>query len=150
MEHKYNTIMLVHLEDKQFISKFLTFFEDKGFNILHVPNIEQAYQTLGSQRIDIVVLDMDQNYDSAYKFCYRVKRNENFKNIMLITLTAANERFNIFIDGRTKEERKWLNCDLLVHKPISARNLYLLLKKEIAILEGIDATELDSESTSGA
>ena len=144
MELKYNTILLVHLEKSNFISKFSTLFEDRGFSIYHVPNIEEAYQVLGSHSVDIIVLDMDEDYSEAFKFCYKIKRNKNLERVLIIGLSAAHTRFGIYIDAQTKVERKWLNCDLFIHKPINAKSLYLLLKKEIAILQGIDATQLDA------
>jgi len=144
MEHGYNTILLVHMENANFVSRFTTLFEEKGFTLYHVPNIEGAYQVLGSQSVEIIVLDMDENYAEAFKFCHSIKRNKNLEKILIIGLSAAHTRFGIYIDAQTKEERRWLNCDLFIHKPINAKNLYLLLKKEIAIMQGIDATKLDS------
>ena len=141
---KYDTILLVHMEKMNVFRKFLDVFETKGFQIIQVEGIERAYQILGSHSVDIIVLDMDVGYDKAFKFCYHVKHNKNLKNIFLIGLTDAHERFGIYLNARTNEEKKWLNVDLLVHKPISVKNIYRMLKREIAILEGMDATELDS------
>lgn len=143
MELKYGTMLLVHMED-QFTTKLKSYFEDKGFTIVQVENIEQAYQVLGAQSVDIIILDMEESYDSAFKFFYRVKRNKNFEGVVIVALSSAEERFSVLLKSETKEEKRWLNVDLFVNKPISPKNLYLLLKKEIAILEGIDATKLDT------
>lgn len=144
----HNTILLIHYEEGHFVSRFTNVFEEKGFSLYHCPNIEEAYQILGTQSVEIIILDMDENYDEAFKFCYRIKRNKNLEKIFIIGLSAAHTRFDIYIDAQTREERKWLNCDLFVHKPINARVLYLVLKKEIAIMQGIDATDLDSSEES--
>lgn len=144
MEFGYNTILLIHMEQSPSISKFTDVFEEKGFTLYHVKTIEEAYQILGSQSVEIIVLDMDENYEEAFKFCHRVKRNKNLEHIFLIGLSGAHSKFGIYIDAQTKEERRWLNCDLFVHKPLNAMYLYKLLKKEIAILEGMDGTALDS------
>ena len=143
MELKYGTMLLVHMED-QFTTKLKSYFEDKGSTIVQVENIEQAYQVLGAQSVDIIILDMEESYDSAFKFFYRVKRNKNFEGVVIVALSSAEERFSVLLKSETKEEKRWLNVDLFVNKPISPKNLYLLLKKEIAILEGIDATKLDT------
>ncbi len=146
MKKHHKTILLVHLEESQFISKFTSVLEDKGYSLYHCQNIEQAYIILGSKSVDIIVLDMDEGYFEAFQFCYRIKKNINLQKIFLIGLSAAHSRFDIYIDAQTRHDRKWLNCDLFVHKPINATGLYLLIKKELAILEGIDSTELDSEN----
>jgi response regulator RpfG family c-di-GMP phosphodiesterase len=143
MELKYGTMLLVHMED-QFTTKLKSYFEDKGFTIVQVENIEQAYQVLGAQSVDIIIVDMEESYDSAFKFFYRVKRNKNFEGVVIVALSSAEERFSVLLKSETKDEKRWLNVDLFVNKPISPKNLYLLLKKEIAILEGIDATKLDT------
>jgi hypothetical protein len=87
---------------------------------------------------------MDGQHQAAFRFCHRIKRNKNFQHIFLIGLSGAHSTYGIYIDAATREERKWLNCDLFVHKPLNAMYLYKLLKKEIAILEGMDGTALDS------
>ena len=144
----HNTILLVSFEEGESISRFANVFEEKGFSLYRSNSIEEAYQILGSQSVEIIVLDMDEDYDKAFRFCYRLKRNKNLEKIFIIGLSAAHTRFDIYIDAHTREERKWLNCDLFIHKPINARSLYLLLKKEIAILKGIDSSDLDSEEES--
>jgi DNA-binding response OmpR family regulator len=144
VEHKYSTILLVHVDDS-FTTKFTHYFEDKGFTIVQVDNMDQGYQILGAQSVDLVIVDADENYDAAFKFCYRIKHNKNLSRMFVVMLSAAEERFGVLLRAETKDEKKWLNVDLFVNKPISPKSLYLLIKKEIAILEGIDATELDSE-----
>ncbi len=132
------------MEESDFLSKFSNLFEQKGFSIYHAEDVEHAYQILGSQSVQIIILDMDSNFGESFKFCYRVKKNENLSKIFIIGLSGAHEKHGIYIDASTREERKWLNCDLYVHKPLNAVNLYLLLKKEIAILQKVDGTALDS------
>ncbi|MHA1619118.1 MAG: hypothetical protein ACTSVZ_07530 [Promethearchaeota archaeon] len=144
MEFGYTTILLINMDDSPSIGKFKDIFEDKGFTLYHVQTIDEAYQILGSQSVEIIVLDMDSNYEQAFRFLHRVKRNRNLDHIFLIGLSGAHSQFGIYIDATTREERKWLNLDLFVHKPLNAMYLYKLLKKEIAILQGMDGTALDS------
>ena len=127
------TILLVYPEEDQYVGRFKTHFEEKGATVIHVVNFDEAYQVLESQHVDIITVDMDISYDSAFKFCFRVKKNPNLSNIFIIALADAHERFGIYMHAVTLEEKKWLNIDLWVNKPISAKHLYLLLKKEIAI-----------------
>ena len=145
LEHKYNTILLVHMEDT-FTSKFKAFFEDKGFCIIHVDNIEQAYGILSSQSVELIIVDSEEGYDESFKFFYKIKHTKNLSHIFVVALSAAEERFGILLKAETKDEKRWLNVDMFVNKPIGPKSLYLLIKKEIAIMEGIDATKLDSES----
>ena len=140
-----NSILLIHFEKAQFVNRFKNFFEEKGFDIIHASSIEEAYPILETQTVDIVVLDMDEDYDAAFKLCYHLKKKKDLQDIFVIALSQAQERFDIFLDARTAEEKRWLNVDLFVHKPIGAKNLYLILKKEIAKLKGIDARDLDSD-----
>ncbi len=132
------------MEKMDFFRKFMDVFESKGFRILHADDFEQAYQVLGSQSVDIVAMDMDAGYEDAFKFCYKVKKNKNLSKIFVIGLTSAHERFDIYLTANTAEEKRWLNLDMLVHKPIGIKNFYRLLKRELAILEGLDTTQLDS------
>ena len=145
MESEYNTILLVNMEESDFLSKFADVFEDKGFSIYHAKDVEHAYQILGSQSVNIIILDMDDDYAGSFKFCYRIRKNKNLSKIFIIGLSGAHAKYGIYIDAGTREERKWLNCDLFVHKPLNAKNLYLLLKKEISILKQVDGTFLDTQ-----
>lgn len=144
MEFGYTTILLIHMENSPAIGKFANIFEEKGFTLYHVKTIDEAYNILGSQSVQIIVLDMDPDYDQAFRFCHRVKRNKNLEHIFLIGLSGAHSKYGIYINATTREERKWLNCDLFIHKPLNAMYLYKLLKMEIAKLQGVDGTALDS------
>ncbi|WP_457559626.1 hypothetical protein [Candidatus Harpocratesius sp.] len=144
MEYGYNTILLINMEDSPSINRFTDVFEEKGFSLYHVKTFEEAYHVLGSQSVQIIVINMDTDYAEAFQFCYRVKHNKNLNHIFLIALSGAHSRFGIYINAQTYESRKWLNCDLFVHKPLNAMYLYKLLKKEIAILKGMDGIALDS------
>ncbi len=143
METK-NTILLIHINEISTIRDFIYVVEDKGFTIVEAEDFNEAYKVIASRTVDIIAVDLDIGYQEAFEFCYRIKHNKNLNRIIILGFTSANERFGIFLDAQTKEEKQWLNIDLLVHKPISSRNIYQLLKREIAILEGVDSTELDS------
>jgi DNA-binding response OmpR family regulator len=146
MEIQNQHILLVHLdEEKKFVNTFKQVFEEKGFTVMHVPTIEEATVILGQQTVDIIVLDISGDYQKAFQFCAGIKKNKHLSNIKIIALSDINERLGVMIDARTKEARRWLNIDLYVHKPIASKSLYALMKKEIAIIEGITGTELDSD-----
>ncbi|MHA1776211.1 MAG: hypothetical protein DRO88_06455 [Promethearchaeia archaeon] len=145
MEYGYSTILLINMEDSPSINRFTDVFEEKGFSLYHVKTFEEAYQILGSQSVQIIVINMDTDYAKAFRFCYRVKHNQNLKHIFLIALSGAHSELGIYIEAQTAEAKKWLNCDLFIPKPLNAMYLYKLLKKEIAILKGIDGTALDTE-----
>lgn len=138
------TLLLVHLAEENFVPQFKRVFEDLGFTILHVEDNSEAYKILQKETVDLLVVDLSDDYRGGFRLCYRVKKDPKLKRIMIIGISDANQTYGIEIDARTKEERKWLNVDLLVQKPISAKNLYALIKKELAIMEGIDETELDA------
>jgi CheY-like chemotaxis protein len=138
------TLLLVHLAEENFVPQFKRVFEDLGFTILHVEDNSEAYKILQKETVDLLVVDLSDDYRGGFRLCYRVKKDPKLKRIMIIALSDANQTYGIEIDARTKEERKWLNVDLLVQKPISPKNLYALIKKELAIIEGIDETELDA------
>jgi DNA-binding response OmpR family regulator len=141
---KYNTILLVHM-DVNFQQKFSTLVEEMGFVLIHVENIDQAYKIIGEQNVDIVILDAEEDYNAAFKFAYRIKHNKNLSRMLVVMLSAAEQRFGLMVRTKTKDEKKWLNVDMFINKPISPKSLYADLKSEIAILEGIDATELDEK-----
>ena len=139
------TILLVSAEDDVYVSRFKGFFEEKGATVLHAADFDAGYKMLESNQIDIIVVDLDLGYDAGFKFCYRVKKNCNLAKAFVIALSAASQRFDISLRATTADEKRWLNVDMYVNKPITAKNLYLLLKKEIAILKGLDTTVLDSK-----
>ncbi len=143
---KNMTILLIQPEESTMASKIMNVFEEKEFTMIHVHDIEEGYNVLGMQSVDIIILDMDEDYDAAFKFCFKVKKNKNLDHILLVGLSAAHERYGIYLTAQTAGEKKWLNLDVFLHKPISARTLYRVLKREIAIIEGIDATKLDTDA----
>ncbi|NMC07427.1 MAG: response regulator transcription factor [Candidatus Lokiarchaeota archaeon] len=150
MELHNQHILLVHLdEEKRFVNTFKRVFEEKGFTVMHVPTIDEAVVVLGQQTVDIIVLDITGEDQKAFQFCASIKKNKHFGNIKIIVLSDINARLGVSIDARTNEAKRWLNVDLYVHKPISSQSLYALMKKEIAIIEGITGTELDSEIDRG-
>jgi CheY-like chemotaxis protein len=144
MELKYNSILFVHIIDDEFASTFMSHFEDKGMLVVHVDNFIDAYTIIGSKQIDMIVMDMDTSYADGFKFAYNIKSNKNLKDIFIIALSSAHQKYGIYLEGQTREAKKWMNVDLWINKPISAKNLYLSIKKEIAMLEGIDTRKLDT------
>jgi response regulator RpfG family c-di-GMP phosphodiesterase len=139
------TILLVYPQDDIYVSRFKGFFEEKGATVIHAADFDAGYKVLESNQVDIVVVNLDINYDAGFKFCYRIKKNCNLAKAFVIGLSAASERFGVSLRATTADEKRWLNLDLYVNMPITAKNLYLLLKKEIAMMKGLDTTVLDTK-----
>lgn len=140
------SILLVHLEDEsKFIEKFTRVFESKGFKVIVLPDFTQVIDTLTNNKIELLVLDLDGKFQQGIKLCHDIKKNKALESAKIIALSGAFRDYHIYLDVKTKEEKQWFNVDLLVQKPIGAKNLYLLLKKEIAMIKGIDTFLLDSQ-----
>lgn len=143
---KCMTDVLLVYEEPTFTTKFKAYFQTVGCPVIHAEKIAKAYDIIKNESIEILIVDCDEDYDAAFKLFYRVKKDPEKKKMFIVALSAAEERFGILLRAETKQEKKWLNVDLFINKPISPKSLYLLIKKEIAILEGIDTTDLDSSN----
>ena len=143
-------VLLVHLdEEKKFVERFKSVFEEKGFSITHVPTFDEAYKELGQHSVDMIVLDMTGEYQQAFQFCAAVRRNKNLASIKIIVLSDVNDKFGILLEAKTKEAKRWLNADLYVHKPVTSKSLYQLIKKETATATGISSMDLDADGEYG-
>lgn len=137
------TLLTVHLDERT--QAVMSRFRDKGMKVIHVETADKVYEYLISGEIQFAVVDMDEDYAKTIKLCYKMRNSHHGKDIHIIGLTAAMQKYEIHLVPANENERKWINCDEIIPKPINASALYLLIKKELAIKRGIDATALDSQ-----
>ena len=139
------TILYVHIQNEKMLKTYAPNLQKKGYHTILVDRVYDAFKIIDITPVNIVVIDMDEDYEATFKFCHHLKSNPETKNVIIIALSGALSRFNIQIIDDTESDRSWLNVDFWKHKPINAKEIYLMVKRELAIIEGIDAIALDSE-----
>jgi two-component system phosphate regulon response regulator PhoB len=114
--------VILCVEDEEDIQELVTYnLVKSGFNILCAETGEEAIEKLGSNRPDLVILDLMLPGMNGLEVCKTMKRIDSLKEIPIIMLTAKGEEVDI-ITGLD------LGADDYVTKPFSPKVLVARVK----------------------
>lgn len=117
----YKPVILC-VEDEEDIQELVTYNLIKaGFRVVCAASGEEGIEKLGSDRPDLVVLDLMLPGMNGLELCQTMKRIESLKDIPIIMLTAKGEESDI-ITGLN------LGADDYVTKPFSPKVLVVRIK----------------------
>ncbi|MCP4756286.1 MAG: response regulator [Proteobacteria bacterium] len=105
------------VDDEKRIRDLVEFrLQDKGFETLTANGGKEALEIVGSQRPDLVVLDVMMPDMSGLDVCRRIKAEDATKGVKVILLTAK-------IQKQDEKEGLSAGADVYITKPFSARLL---------------------------
>ena len=82
----------------------------------------EALRVLGTERIDVAVLDvMMENPDAGFVLCHHLRKHD--ATIPVILVTSVNSDTGMDFDMVTEEDRQWIKADALLSKPIRFEQL---------------------------
>ncbi len=119
-------ILLV--DDERDIIEFLRYnLETEGFEVLEANNGHEALDKL-SEKPDLIVLDIMMPGLDGFETCKKIKKDENYKNIPIIFLTAKSSEIDE-IHGLD------IGADDYIQKPISPKKLIARIKSNLRKIE---------------
>jgi len=125
-----NQILII--EDDAHISKLVSYNLNKaGFSSISISSFEDLYNILNSNKIELIVLDINLPKKDGYQICKELKEKHKYKEIPIMMLTARGEE----IDRITGFE---LGADDYLVKPFSPTELILRIKAILRRSKTID------------
>jgi two-component system, OmpR family, phosphate regulon response regulator PhoB len=110
------------VEDDKNISKLLKYnLEKEGFNCFTAITAEDGFAILGSEPVDLIILDIMLPTIDGLTACRRIKNDDDFGSLPIILLTAKGEEIDRVLGFE-------LGADDYVVKPFSPRELILRIK----------------------
>ncbi|NEO25375.1 MAG: response regulator [Kamptonema sp. SIO4C4] len=108
--------------DREFMSRCL---KEVGLMVVSTTNVEEAQNTIASQRPDVIFLDVILPGQSGFEFCRELKVNPDTKNIPVIICSTKG----------TEVDKTWgtmLGADGYLAKPIDPQELQKTVRQFIS------------------
>lgn len=130
-----NNILLV--EDDESLNRGISFkLIKEGYKVFSAINLEEAEKVVTSEKIDLILLDINLPDGSGFDFCNKIRKSSN---VFIIFLTACDQEVDI-VTGYD------IGADDYVTKPFS---LMVLISKVKAILKRKQAEKVCNNIFSG-
>jgi CheY-like chemotaxis protein len=108
---------ILFADDEEDIVRVVSFRLNKaGFQVITVPDGEQALEVLKKQKIDLALLDLRMPNVGGEQVCRFIKETDGFKHIPVILLTATAHL-------SLAEKAKSVKADAFVGKPFDFNDL---------------------------
>ena len=102
-----------------------------GYEVVHAESRKEAEDKLRSEPIDLILLDVMMETDTAgFHLAYDLRNDEKLKNIPIVILTCTEAKTGVEIEPETAGD--YLPVDAFFRKPLEADSL----KAKIAELLG--------------
>ncbi len=88
----------------------------EGYEIVEAAHANQAFQKLETEKIDLILMDINMPDMDGYTLTAKIKKTERFKNIPIVAVTA-----NVMRGDREKSLEA--GCDGYIQKPIDIDTL---------------------------
>ena len=116
-------IVLLVEDDHDFLFQQRLQLENAGFEVIAAQSQIEAEEVLAKVRPDVAVVDvMMEHPDSGFILCHHIRKKDS--TIPVIIVTSVNSETGLDFDVATQEDRKWINADVLLAKPIRFEQLH--------------------------
>lgn len=120
---KINKILLVD-DDIDLLEQTKLLLESKGFSVVTAEDSEQGFKAFQQEKPDAAIIDLImEQMDSGFILCYKIKKTEHGKKIPVYLLTSATYETGFKFSASTQEEKEWIKCDGIIHKPVVVEEL---------------------------
>lgn len=83
------------IDDEKDIREILTVnLESEGYKAVPFPSADEAMKRLGTERPDLIILDVMMPGKDGFEACRELRSDEKFRSIPVIFLTARSEEFD--------------------------------------------------------
>ena len=125
---KFKKILLVD-DDIDLLEQNKVLFESRGFNVITAESEEDGWKIFQKEKPDVAIVDLImEEMDSGFILCYRIKKTAHGKTIPVFMLTSATYETGYKFSSSTKEEKEWIKCDGIIHKPVVIEDLIAKLE----------------------
>ena len=115
---KQKSVLLVD-DDPLFVAAVTAILESR-FEVRSASNGNEAFQSIGEARPDLIVLDVMMDYMSeGFDVARKLRQDPETMSIPLIMLTGVDERY----DYREEVDESWVPCDRYLEKPVEPEAL---------------------------
>lgn len=98
--------------------------EDKGVELLTADNVEEAIESIRTEKPELVILDVMMPGTNGCEVCNTVKNELGMKDVYVLMLTANGQEFN-------KQKSKDVGADIFMTKPFDPDEI---IKKAAKVL----------------
>ncbi|MEW6194796.1 MAG: response regulator [Bacteroidota bacterium] len=128
---KLNKILLVD-DDIDLLEQNKLLLESKGFTVVTAESGKDGWEIFQKEKPGAVIVDLImEQMDSGFVLCYKIKKSSYGKNIPVFILTSATYETGFKFSASTKEEKEWIKCDGIIHKPVVVEELISKLENYI-------------------
>lgn len=125
--------ILIVDDDPDLANSMKVVLESKGYDVSLASNGEEGLEKAKSEKPDVMVLDvMMESISTGFNVCRELKKDEKYKDIAIIVLTAIKQETGLDFNKEAGDE-EWLPADDYCEKPLDSNDLITkvenLLKK---------------------
>lgn len=121
--------VLIIDDDPDYSEAIRAVLESKGYKADTAPNSESGLKKIKEKKPDLIVLDvMMETKDEGFNFARMLKRNEEYKTIPILMLTAIKEATGFDFKSEVGDD-KWLPVDDYCDKLIKMEDLVAKIEK---------------------
>ncbi|MCK9279642.1 MAG: response regulator [Melioribacteraceae bacterium] len=121
-------ILLVD-DDIDLLEQNKLILENKGFQVVTGESGSEGWSLFQKEKPDACIVDLImEQMDSGFVLTHRIKKTEHGKNIPVFILTSATYETGFKFSASTSEEREWIKCDGILHKPVVVEELITKLE----------------------
>ncbi|MBL1211908.1 MAG: response regulator [Ignavibacteriae bacterium] len=118
LNEKVKKILLVD-DDIDLLEQNKMLIESKGFEVVTAESGSEGYEMFKKELPDAAIIDLImEQHDSGFVLCHRIKRTEHGKITPVYILTSATYETGFKFSASTDEEKDWIKCDGILHKPV--------------------------------
>ncbi len=108
-------------DDPDLVESVAMKLESNGFRVAKAYDGIEAWEKIGQEKPDLVLLDVMMPRKDGYELCREIKANPLFKDIVVVLLTAVAE--NVKSSKYTHQDGKSTPADDYIAKPIDLGRL---------------------------
>jgi two-component system alkaline phosphatase synthesis response regulator PhoP len=124
-------IMMVD-DDVDLIAIFTPVLEKAGYEVATANDSRDGFELFKSFKPDAVFVDLAmEHFDSGFVLCHRIKSLPEGKKTPIVIMTAASHETGIRFSTQTEEERKWIQADDYLDKPVPPKELLAYINEKI-------------------
>ncbi|MBU1098845.1 MAG: response regulator [Bacteroidetes bacterium] len=125
---KYNKILLVD-DDIDLLEQNKIMLESKGFIVITAESGKEGFETFEKELPDAAIVDLImEQHDSGFILCHKIKKTKHGKTMPLFMLTSATYDTGFKFSASTEEEKEWIKCDGILHKPVVVEDVIAKLE----------------------
>jgi CheY-like chemotaxis protein len=115
--------ILIVDDDPDIVEAMKVVLESKQYEVATAKTGEEGLEKVKTEKPDLIILDiMMEKGDTGFDVCRQIKKNQSYKHIPILMLTAIKEKTGMDFKKEAGDEI-WLPVDDYVDKPLKPKEL---------------------------